>query len=404
MPAIRTITAGNAHVLLRVPRNLRAVALLVLAVLCVACAGGTDAREHLLEMQAALIETPAVEYKFEFRTLENGEAAGGVVAGSAALLRLDLSGGQYVARIQLEDHRTQPPGRFSGVKTRDDVYFADDSTRIVQEASLYSAGSQLIARMEPGLMYPFYDPQSLGGEIGAKASWEGTLELDGSTCDLLLVRYDDDPEDSRWCINRRDRLPRRLEWVENGNGTRLDLTEVVAAEHLRVDDFSFAVPAGYQIEHHEAGPQRGSPVPDFPLQLAEGETVPLVDLSGNVLVFDFWATWCPPCRASLQSLERTATEFSGRPVHFFAVNAMEDLAPGDPLAFIEELALDVDVVLAGDELHSFFAAGNLPALAVVDAEGLAAGVTVGFHGEGSERYVRRLIEAALAADDERRER
>ena len=84
-------------------------------------------------------------------------------------------------------------------------------------------------------------------------------------------------------------------------------------------------------------------------------------------------------------------------MRFFAVNALEELEPGDPMAFVEENGISTDVVLNGDELHAFFAAGNLPALAVVDGMGRSQGVTVGFHGEGSERYVRDLIRGALAA-------
>ena len=53
-----------------------------------------------------------------------------------------------------------------------------------------------------------------------------------------------------------------------------------------------------------AEPRVGQPAPDFELTLVDGSHVRLSDLRGQVVVLNFWATWCVPCRTELPTLDR----------------------------------------------------------------------------------------------------
>jgi thiol-disulfide isomerase/thioredoxin len=52
--------------------------------------------------------------------------------------------------------------------------------------------------------------------------------------------------------------------------------------------------------------------PGFTLQDLSGKPVHMADLRGNVVLVNFWATWCPPCRKELPSLQALSARFAGR--------------------------------------------------------------------------------------------
>ena len=91
---------------------------------------------------------------------------------------------------------------------------------------------------------------------------------------------------------------------------------------------------GWGLNRARSGPVGSGPAPDFTLTGFDGQTVRLADLRGQVVVVNFWASWCPPCREEAAYLEKTSRDYQGRGVVFLGVDWVD--TEKEALAYIEE--------------------------------------------------------------------
>jgi thiol-disulfide isomerase/thioredoxin len=139
---------------------------------------------------------------------------------------------------------------------------------------------------------------------------------------------------------------------------------------------------------------------EFTLRKAPGGTpFPLSNSKGKVLVLNFWATWCGPCRALEPQFARVAMEFQGiQDVLFLAANCDEDETLVAP--YLEVDKPHIAVVFA-DGLDRLFAVYSFPTVVVIDRAGKIAYRSEGFGPDTFEQElaaaVRRALDAANAA-------
>lgn len=107
---------------------------------------------------------------------------------------------------------------------------------------------------------------------------------------------------------------------------------------------------------------------DFALQDSDGVRHTLADYRGKVVVLNFWATWCPPCRAEMPSMQRGWEAARDDGVVFIAVNVGED---ADTIfMFLGAYALDFPVLLDKDaKVVGQYPVTGLPTTYIIDTEG-----------------------------------
>ncbi|MGZ3405895.1 MAG: TlpA family protein disulfide reductase [Polyangia bacterium] len=141
-----------------------------------------------------------------------------------------------------------------------------------------------------------------------------------------------------------------------------------------------------------AGVQKGQRAPEFSLPSLKGSTVALSQLRGKVVLVDFWAQWCEPCKKELPQLDRLSKEYSSKGVVVLAVNI--DKQRDNAERMVKQLGLTLDVLLdpAGSVAGSYDLP-KMPTSFVVDKKGIVRFVNEGFDGpKDVERFKQGLDE------------
>jgi peroxiredoxin len=184
----------------------------------------------------------------------------------------------------------------------------------------------------------------------------------------------------------------------------VDYTRTVGGAAMRSDQFAWNAPAGArdvtaarQADADAPGESAdklvGQPAPDFKLVGLDGKTVALADLKGSVAIVDFWATWCPPCRASLPHLDEVYNKYKSGGLKVYAVDLQED--KDTVQKFVDDTKLTVPVLLDSDgTAASSYRASAIPETVVIGKDGKVRNVFIGF-SPATEDQLRSAVEAAL---------
>ncbi len=113
----------------------------------------------------------------------------------------------------------------------------------------------------------------------------------------------------------------------------------------------------------------GQAAPDFTLTLLGGGSARLSEQRGRVVLLNFWATWCIPCRTEMPEIQQLARDFEGKPFAVWTINLQEDAATIEP--FRREIGLRLPVLLDDEgEVTRRYGVRGLPASFLVDRQGI----------------------------------
>lgn len=179
----------------------------------------------------------------------------------------------------------------------------------------------------------------------------------------------------------------------------------------QVDDLAEAMMGGgmdgFEEEEDHAA-LLGVEAPAFEIPALDGAPVSLASLreGGRVVVLDFWATWCPPCRAGLPVLVEAMKGYKDDQAVFYAINLMEDVPT--IRRFLEGEKLDLKVLLdAEGAVAEQYGVSGIPQTVIIGPDGTIQSIHVGFDpgvGEQLKKEIDTLLRGESLVEARREER
>ncbi|MDR3737418.1 MAG: TlpA disulfide reductase family protein [Terracidiphilus sp.] len=153
--------------------------------------------------------------------------------------------------------------------------------------------------------------------------------------------------------------------------------------------------AAFLLVLSSALPAAGRRLPDPAFRTLSGEQRKLSQLRGNIVVVNFWATWCGPCQEELPRLQQLAQDYSGKSVRFvfISIDEPKDRAKIPPTLARLHLTLESWVGADTDMLDDFGLGNIVPGTLVLDADGAPVARVM---GEARDTDVRTALNWLLA--------
>lgn len=141
----------------------------------------------------------------------------------------------------------------------------------------------------------------------------------------------------------------------------------------------------------------GDTAPDFTVEMFDGEKITLSSLRGKVVLLNFWATWCPPCRQELARVQTDIIDrFQGRNFVFLPVSRGETrdavAAFRDKQGYAFPMGLDPE-----QHIYGLYASNYIPRNFLIDADGKTVLASVGYEPEEFDALIA-SIEQILASE------
>jgi peroxiredoxin len=116
-------------------------------------------------------------------------------------------------------------------------------------------------------------------------------------------------------------------------------------------------------------PGSSQPAPQFSLPNLDGEQVSLKDFANKVIVVDFWATWCGPCREEIPHFNKLYEDYRGKGFEIVGIS-MDTEGPETIKKFAKDLRMEYTLVIGNDDVaQDFGGVVGLPTTFIIDRKG-----------------------------------
>jgi DsbE subfamily thiol:disulfide oxidoreductase len=137
----------------------------------------------------------------------------------------------------------------------------------------------------------------------------------------------------------------------------------------------------------------GAPAPAFQLGSADGRAVDLAQLKGKVVMINFWASWCGPCRKEMPILEQLNKQYRGKGLTLIGVNVEPDSKAA--MNWLKETPVSFPILFDTDSrVSKLYQVAGMPNTVIVDRKGTVRYIHRGYQAGAENEYldqIRQLI-------------
>ena len=134
----------------------------------------------------------------------------------------------------------------------------------------------------------------------------------------------------------------------------------------------------------------GDDVPEFVVEMFDGQKINIKDLKGKIVLINFWATWCPPCQEELKRVQKEIIDrFKGKDFVFLAISREE--SKEQVKKFRERNGYTFPMGLDAErKIYSKFATATIPRNFIIDKKGKIVEIEVGYTKEAFAKMIEKL--------------
>ncbi len=347
---------------------------------------------------------------------------------TSSIWDLEVSEGSPCKRMRIESIKNEKPVRVITFDGTNSLLVNVPSRTYAEEginwpSLLKSAGSGV-----PQWIFEMHAEEAAPSKVVA-ATMIGEETIDGQLCDMVRIlrsidlgTSDDGGDEmpstmtttASLSVARSDNFPRRMTQTMaiNGEDQMANLAMSYQYSNVKLDPtleasmFSTTPPAGYvKGEERKEAPEGereppqlkakvGEKALDFTLTGLDGAQVSLESLKGKVVLLDFWATWCGPCKQVMPTIQKIADEYKEKDVAVYGVNTWER-GEGAAKKYMDSKGFTYPCLLVGDDLAKSYGVTGIPTLLVIDKDGVIVLAEVGMAPDGG-KALRAAIDSALS--------
>jgi len=226
----------------------------------------------------------------------------------------------------------------------------------------------------------FYEGVARYG-ASADLAKEEKVKVGGGRIDCYVVRFQSAKSQHQlWVDKERFIVVRHLEVArQTVNGMLVDVHLTINWKEAEIklppanDLFTFDPPSNAtEVQALNLPGERvlltGKNAMDFELKEIQGAQVRLSDYRGKIVLLDFWATWCPPCRKELPSIEKLHRQFADKDVVVLGIN---DEDSGTVKGFLKKNEYTIPTLMDSKKnVHRMYGARAIPTVIVIDRNGV----------------------------------